>query len=105
MSACRQRDRLEVALDVVGQLRYHVAGDSERADRPHAERVAVGLGLGDRKSTRLNSSHLGISYAVFCLKKKKKKKAKKERPHQENTTIKYLAAYETKCETILYAHI
>src|SRR2546426_4232008 len=28
---------------------------------------------GDRKSTRLNSSHLVISYAVFCLKKKKKK--------------------------------
>src|SRR5262245_62255125 len=28
--------------------------------------------LEDRKSTRLNSSHLGISYAVFCLKKKKK---------------------------------
>src|SRR5258705_10193248 len=27
---------------------------------------------GDRKSTRLNSSHLGISYAVFCLKKKNK---------------------------------
>src|SRR5947207_12218782 len=29
--------------------------------------------LGDRKSTRLNSSHTVISYAVFCLKKKKKK--------------------------------
>src|SRR5256885_10576634 len=29
-------------------------------------------GAGDRKSTRLNSSHLVISYAVFCLKKKKK---------------------------------
>src|SRR5947199_7814225 len=28
---------------------------------------------GDRKSTRLNSSHLGISYAVFCLKKKKQR--------------------------------
>src|SRR2546426_8517928 len=28
-------------------------------------------GIGDRKSTRLNSSHLVISYAVFCLKKKK----------------------------------
>src|SRR5258707_9771870 len=28
--------------------------------------------LGDRKSTRLNSSHANISYAVFCLKKKKK---------------------------------
>src|SRR5262245_62634364 len=33
---------------------------------------ALGLSLEDRKSTRLNSSHLGISYAVFCLKKKKK---------------------------------
>src|SRR5437899_7493929 len=32
--------------------------------------------IADRKSTRLNSSHLGISYAVFCLKKKKKKKHK-----------------------------
>src|SRR5438477_12924773 len=31
----------------------------------------------DRKSTRLNSSHMSISYAVFCLKKKKKKKNKK----------------------------
>src|SRR5437899_8738353 len=32
--------------------------------------------LKDRKSTRLNSSHLGISYAVFCLKKKKKNRQK-----------------------------
>src|SRR5690349_22844666 len=31
------------------------------------------VGMGDRKSTRLNSSHVEISYAVFCLKKKKKK--------------------------------
>src|SRR5690625_6600572 len=30
------------------------------------------LVLGDRKSTRLNSSHVAISYAVFCLKKKKR---------------------------------
>src|SRR2546426_6750045 len=37
-------------------------------------RLRVGSGdCGDRKSTRLNSSHLVISYAVFCLKKKKKK--------------------------------
>src|SRR5256885_9344311 len=34
--------------------------------------VEVGVGV-DRKSTRLNSSHLVISYAVFCLKKKKKR--------------------------------
>src|SRR2546430_17683785 len=33
----------------------------------------LGLGPQDRKSTRLNSSHSQISYAVFCLKKKKKK--------------------------------
>src|SRR5205814_6361230 len=31
----------------------------------------LAFAVGDRKSTRLNSSHLGISYAVFCLKKKK----------------------------------
>src|SRR5262245_63212718 len=34
-------------------------------------RCMEGAAQGDRKSTRLNSSHLGISYAVFCLKKKK----------------------------------
>src|SRR3712207_7509887 len=33
--------------------------------------------VGDRKSTRLNSSHANISYAVFCLKKKKTKKQEK----------------------------
>src|SRR2546426_5854857 len=37
------------------------------------DRGEVDRPLGDRKSTRLNSSHLVISYAVFCLKKKKKK--------------------------------
>src|SRR5690349_24238408 len=35
---------------------------------------AVAESLPDRKSTRLNSSHVEISYAVFCLKKKKKKR-------------------------------
>src|SRR5471030_3490869 len=35
---------------------------------------ACGIQGEDRKSTRLNSSHLGISYAVFCLKKKKQTK-------------------------------
>src|SRR5207248_10289008 len=43
---------------------------------------------GDRKSTRLNSSHRTISYAVFCLKKKKKKKRKKNtnNKHQNQHT-------------------
>src|SRR5690348_17668235 len=36
----------------------------------------------DRKSTRLNSSHPSISYAVFCLKKKNKKKKKKKKSEQ-----------------------
>src|SRR5438270_6092139 len=39
--------------------------------------------VSDRKSTRLNSSHSQISYAVFCLKKKKKKK-KKNNKKQKN---------------------
>src|SRR5437899_9052169 len=44
------------------------------ASRANRKRCASNLHLRDRKSTRLNSSHLGISYAVFCLKKKKKNK-------------------------------
>src|SRR3712207_8822690 len=44
-----------------------------REDHPVAadDVLAVGGGEEDRKSTRLNSSHANISYAVFCLKKKK----------------------------------
>src|SRR5205814_9082501 len=53
----------------------HGPGDPDRAPAPAVRAVLPG-GPGrvhpveDRKSTRLNSSHLGISYAVFCLKKK-----------------------------------
>src|SRR5690606_40287569 len=53
-----------------------------RADEVPADDVAV-----DRKSTRLNSSHVKISYAVFCLKKKKKKKKKKKRQRNRRTQI------------------
>src|SRR5258707_2444625 len=52
------------------------------ADNPVAHRKtqagAFARGLGDRKSTRLNSSHANISYAVFCLKKKKIKMARRD---------------------------
>src|SRR3989454_4222039 len=41
----------------------------------------------DRKSTRLNSSHLVISYAVFCLKKKKKRNIKKEENENNRTHV------------------
>src|SRR5205814_10352405 len=56
--ACRSRPPRPFPLAV--SLQYAASGASVSA-------------VPDRKSTRLNSSHLGISYAVFCLKKKKKK--------------------------------
>src|SRR3712207_8403338 len=43
-------------------------GEDDRPVRPDRPRKSAGR---DRKSTRLNSSHANISYAVFCLKKKK----------------------------------
>src|SRR3712207_8873405 len=67
---------------------HHVAGEAGDAEEPCARAGLLRLGLdlhlgqlellaheggevlGDRKSTRLNSSHANISYAVFCLKKK-----------------------------------
>src|SRR3989442_7592724 len=44
---------------------------SDRAQGTDESPPGVGPAQGDRKSTRLNSSHVRISYAVFCLKKKK----------------------------------
>src|SRR2546430_9555709 len=59
--------------------RRHAAGGSASVDRSLAQDARAARGgdrrvSRDRKSTRLNSSHSQISYAVFCLKKKKKKK-------------------------------
>src|SRR5947199_6916450 len=60
-------------------------GYSRRSGRPAGpglrRRRDTARASSDRKSTRLNSSHLGISYAVFCLKKKKKKKRQDNRTH------------------------
>src|SRR5439155_15334068 len=50
-----------------GCARTAVAGAGQRSDRLH---LAMKSHKEDRKSTRLNSSHVAISYAVFCLKKK-----------------------------------
>src|ERR1035441_10844956 len=47
----------------------------------------------DRKSTRLNSSHLGISYAVFCLKKKKKKISHRTKQGHNSTCSRILDTY------------
>src|SRR5438045_8335152 len=51
-----------------------IGRDLKARFHPESRRICFKI---DRKSTRLNSSHLGISYAVFCLKKKKKKKSQK----------------------------
>src|SRR3712207_7546712 len=50
-----------------GDRLLHAVGEAHGGDG-----LADGGPVGDRKSTRLNSSHANISYAVFCLKKKKK---------------------------------
>src|SRR5690554_7335225 len=69
-----------IALDLLGQCRsyYQYAAKLKGGDTTEdsiamlrKERDYVNVLL-DRKSTRLNSSHVRISYAVFCLKKKKK---------------------------------
>src|SRR5207249_7665556 len=52
----------------------HNQPGSNRLDRLRYGMAANVRWKQDRKSTRLNSSHVSISYAVFCLKKKKKKK-------------------------------
>src|SRR5262245_64663833 len=69
-------DMLSVGVDadVTGDLHGALA-DLARGER------------GDRKSTRLYSSHLGISYAVFCLKKKKKKKTETTKIQQQKHNI------------------
>src|SRR5437762_14282299 len=54
-------------------LRSRVAAGSTPTARGHPGHFRPGGSMGDRKSTRLNSSHRCISYAVFCLKKKKDK--------------------------------
>src|SRR5438445_9490946 len=61
-----------------GRLRREPALPHARPDdaRLRARRAPLPRHRQDRKSTRLNSSHANISYAVFCLKKKKKKKKK-----------------------------
>src|SRR2546426_3685997 len=56
-----------------GARRQSFQHEKERADGSDGNQAGIPDSAGDRKSTRLNSSHLVISYAVFCLKKKKRK--------------------------------
>src|SRR5690606_40088064 len=68
------RDRQQAPDDPVQVEPGEVSDDglheeAARADRPDDEEVVAQRGDEDRKSTRLNSSHVKSSYAVFCLKK------------------------------------
>src|SRR5437773_4959754 len=49
-----------------------IGNDNRKGEYYLTDAVAIARAMGDRKSTRLNSSHITISYAVFCLKKKTK---------------------------------
>src|SRR2546430_8520066 len=60
-------------------LRWTGAADGAGPDALLRVKGAKALTPRDRKSTRLNSSHSQISYAVFCLKKKKRKRARTHR--------------------------
>src|SRR5262245_63633683 len=60
-----QFERIREDLDAALKLEASVSPTTRTED----QRRFLNQALSDRKSTRLNSSHLGISYAVFCLKK------------------------------------
>src|SRR5690625_1087132 len=70
-------DYQEMAASFEGKvLRIGAKAGSEGKIFGSVTTVQLAQAFRDRKSTRLNSSHVAISYAVFCLKKKKKKKKK-----------------------------
>src|SRR2546429_6184418 len=64
--------------------------------RRSAARGRPGAGYRDRKSTRLNSSHGYISYAVFCLKKKK------QIPPSRSPTVRVYPGMHVRCSVPLY---
>src|SRR5439155_24032980 len=64
---------LHDALPILKMLEGQIADLKSRLGAAADPRAKTDL---DRKSTRLNSSHVAISYAVFCLKKKKKRKTR-----------------------------
>src|SRR2546426_9383554 len=75
-ASCLTSHSFEVsAAAVIAQLSFGLSDQRISSGAPGTGSTLVGfIVFRDRKSTRLNSSHLVISYAVFCLKKKKKEK-------------------------------
>src|SRR5690554_7626011 len=77
---CLAESSISAAKASPGECGKNVSSKRRKADSPAVCRDRTG----DRKSTRLNSSHVRISYAVFCLKKKKETSSQ-----SENLTPKY----------------
>src|SRR5690242_21484019 len=71
--APRERHLLERARQFLICEIAEATGENKQTTERYLD-SALGMQREDRKSTRLNSSHMSISYAVFCLKKKRKKK-------------------------------
>src|SRR2546426_2620987 len=69
-----------------GHQVMHFRGPAAPAATGTTDRVVLGPETADRKSTRLNSSHLVISYAVFCLKKKKTRTRKQRKQETRGWT-------------------
>src|SRR5207302_1028957 len=71
-------DETAVTTNMIRLNGWNPCGERLVSDAPMGHWDTEPYHVGDRKSTRLNSSHVKISYAVFCLKKKKKNKNNKE---------------------------
>src|SRR5438445_3457932 len=84
-SLIEDRDRLRQTLEARERECEQLRGEGGELRRNLG---ALQSEVEDRKSTRLNSSHANISYAVFCLKKKKKKKKKKTYNHNQQKKSK-----------------
>src|SRR5688572_30960779 len=92
--AVKSTQQITKAMKMVAASKLRRAQDRIQQARPFATQMLRVLNslagrvdpaahpLLDRKSTRLNSSHSQISYAVFCLKKKKKKKKNKKKQYK-----------------------
>src|SRR5699024_11412705 len=81
-TGCSQNDKTQakeeqftatVETEIKKKANKYTEKEFQTADVPLNDFVQLTGEITDRKSTRLNSSHVSISYAVFCLKKKKRK--------------------------------
>src|SRR5438552_5265369 len=91
---------LHDALPISSTARRTPRGSGARPPRSCPSRFSR-----DRKSTRLNSSHQIISYAVFCLKKKKKKTFKRNTHKSHCKLISALVRYRTANSQMTYVII